>query len=191
MPHVGRDMGELLARIVRQAVREGDAVSLDGIGTFEHDIAANSLRFIAESAPEIFIAYVHEDAELAFRLYDEMQAAGLRPWIDRRRLLPGQNWQRAIQRAIQRADFFVACFSQTAVRKRGQFPYELRLALRCADRMPLDDSFIIPVRFEPCEIPRRIKSAIQHVDLFLDWKPGVERLVESVWSEFGQRLSRY
>jgi hypothetical protein len=183
-------MGELLARIVKQCVKEGDPVKLDGLGTFDEDDSEN-LRFIADSAPSIFIAYVSEDAELALRLHDDLAAVGLRPWIDKRRLMPGQNWQRAIQRAVECSDFFIGCFSGTAVRKRGQFPHELRLALRCADRMPLEDNFIIPVRFEPCHIPRRIQSAIQHVDLFLDWKLGMSRLISAVWSEFGKRMNRY
>ena len=191
MPNADQTMGNLLARIVKQCVTEGTVVDLDGIGTFHEGDGSNSLHFIAETAPSIFIAYVQEDVDLALRLHDELAAAGLRPWIDKRRLMPGQNWHRAIQRAIECSDFFIGCFSEKAVRKRGQFPHELRLALRCADRMPLDDNFLIPVRFEPCVIPRRIQSAIQHVDLFLDWQSGVERLVQSVWTEFGKRMNRY
>jgi hypothetical protein len=190
MPATSANLGELLAKLIRQCAVEGDAVHLDGIGEFVGD-DRNGLRFIAETAPSVFIAYVTEDSANAMRLYDELEAAGLRPWMDKRRLMPGQNWPRAIQNAIERADFFVPCFSEVAVGKKGQFPQELRIALRCADRLPLDDNFIIPVRFEECVVPARIQSAIQYVDLFGDWTGGVRRLTDAVWHEFGQRLSRY
>lgn len=190
MSNADHEMGQLVALIVKQCIKDGDAVNLRGIGTFEEDDLEN-LRFIADSAPSVFIAYVQENSEMALRLHDDLAAAGLRPWIDERRLLPGQNWPRAIQRAIEGSDFFVGCFSGTAVRKRGQFPHELRLALKCADQMPLDDRFILPVRLDDCEIPRRIDSAIQHVDLFPDWDRGVDSLVRSVWAEFGKRMNRY
>lgn len=184
------DMGELLARLVRQCVHQGESVRLDGVGTFD-PAEGEALRFIAETAPSVFIAYVSEDAVLAMRLYDELQAGGLRPWIDKRRLLPGQNWPRAIERAIERADFFIPCFSATSVRKRGQFPRELRLGMRAADKMPLDDTFVIPVRLDRCDMPRQLQSSLHKVDLFADWNGGVTRLVETMWSEFGQRMSRY
>jgi hypothetical protein len=111
----------------------------------------------------------------------------MKPWLDTRKLLPGQDWPRCIERAIDRADFFVPCFSHRAVRKRGQFPFELRYALRCADRMPLDDSFIVPVRLDECEVPRRIASQIQYVDLFPDRAAGVRKLVRSIRREYARR----
>ena len=138
----------------------------------------------------MFIAYASENTEQALRLANDLAAAGLKPWIDRRKLLPGQNWRRAIQRAIERSDFFIPCFSEIAVRKRGQFPNEVRLAMRWADRMPLDDSFVVPVRLEDCSVPQEIQSHIQYVDLYPDWEKGVEKLAASIWEEFGARLER-
>jgi hypothetical protein len=182
-------LGELLARIVKQCLREGHAVELDGLGTFTQD-QREGLQFIADCAPHVFIAYASENTEQALRLANDLAAAGLKPWIDRRKLLPGQNWRRAIQRAIERSDFFIACFSGVAVRKRGQFPNEVRLAMRWADRMPLDDSFVVPVRLEDCDVPHEIQSHIQYVDLYPDWEKGVEKLTASIWDEFGARLER-
>ena len=37
--------------------------------------------------------------------------AKMAPWLDRKKLLPGQVWTRCIDRAIENSDFFVACFS--------------------------------------------------------------------------------
>ncbi|MBC7928758.1 MAG: toll/interleukin-1 receptor domain-containing protein [Bryobacteraceae bacterium] len=190
MRKASHGLGAKLARIVRQCVLEGHEVNLDGLGTFAPD-SFSGLNFIAESAPRIFIAYAQEDVVKAFRLADDLEAEGLKPWIDKRMLVPGQSWQRAIERAIERADFFIACFSEHSIAKRGQFPHEVRYALNWADSMPLDDNFVIPVRFELCEVPSRIQSMIHHADLFEHWSDGVGQLVEAIWSEFGERLNRY
>ena len=64
--------------------------------------------------------------------------------------------------------------------KRGQFQSELRYALDCARRAPLESVFLIPVRFERCSIPRRISDNIQYVDLFADWDRGMKRLVRAI-----------
>jgi hypothetical protein len=178
--------GELLAGIVKASLRDGVPVEIDGLGVFEADRSGRT-RFIATTAPKVFVAYVQEDFEKAAALASALEDAGMKPWLDRRKLLPGQNWPRCIERAIDRADFFVACFSKLAVRKRGQFPFELRYALRCADRMPLDDSFIVPVRLDECDVPRRIASQIQYVDLFPDRAAGVRKLVRAMRGEYARR----
>jgi len=91
--------------------------------------------------------------------------------------MPGQNWPRAIETAIQTSDFFVACFSERATTKRGTFHSELRYALACAAKVPLDEIFLIPVRLDRCVVPGRIARRIQYVDLFPDWEAGVNRVL--------------
>ena len=183
---------ELAARLVhvlRDSLREGKSVELDGLGEFVPD-RDHGYRFVPETSPRVFLAHVEEDAVAALCLADALSRAGMKVWIDKRKLLPGQDWRRAIERAIERSDFFVACFSRTAIRKRGQFPVEVRLALRCADRMPLDDLFVVPVRFEECRVPQRIQTATQYVDLFPQWDAGVAKLIRSMQGELASRRLR-
>ena len=47
------------------------------------------------------------------RLFTALQNAGFEPWMDKEKLLPGQNRPRAIQRAIDLSEFFIGCFSLT------------------------------------------------------------------------------
>ena len=49
-------------------------------------------------------------------------------------------------------------------------------ALRCADRMPLEDIFILPVRLDKCPVPRSIAAHTQYVDLFPDWEIGIDAI---------------
>jgi hypothetical protein len=123
---------------------------------------------------------VDEDFPLAQKLYDDLRNAECDPWLDREKLLPGQNWPRCIESAIEVADYFVALFSRRSVTKRGQFQSELRYAMDCAARLPLDQTFFIPLRLDNCRVPSRITNSIQYVDLFPDWDQGVRRLIRSL-----------
>jgi len=161
-----------IARILRQCLEEASSVEIDGLGVFRR--GAGGYEFFPSTGPKIFIAYVQEDASCAERLYDALRARGFDPWLDRKKLLPGQNWPRAIQQAIEVSDFFVACLSRQAVRKKGQFQAELRYALDCAARTPLDQIYLIPVRLEECPVPLPISREIQYVDLFPNWDAGIE-----------------
>ena len=152
----------------------GKTVEIDGLGAFHPD-PANGLRFEPHTLPKVFIAHVSEDAGPASRIYDALEAAGFSPWMDSRKLLPGQNWPRAIESAIETSDFFLACFSENSVNKWGGFQAELRYALDCARRVPLDEIFIIPVRLNACRLPRPIQRELHKVDLFPDWNRGIRQ----------------
>ncbi len=76
------------------------------------------------------------------KLYTAFERKGLRPWLDKKKLMPGQNWPRAIETAIQTSDFFVACFSRRSTSKRGSFHSELRYALACASQGPAGRNFL-------------------------------------------------
>jgi len=179
------NLHELVGAVVKQCLTEGIDVELDGLGVFRHTDAG--LVFVPAAGPRVFIAYVREDYAAAAKLYEALEAAGLQPWLDAEKLLPGQNWRGGVERAIDNSDFFIACFSSKSVRKRGQFPYEVRYALRTADRMPLDDVFILPVCLAECAVPSRIAWHVQSVDLFPDWDAGIERLLEMLRREIRRR----
>jgi len=167
---------EQVAHIVRQCLEEGKTVDIDGLGSFQPD-SRLGCQFIPLSLPTVFIAYVQEDAKMADRLFDDFAAHGFDPWLDRRKLLPGQNWPRSIEEAINTSDFFTACFSHRSVTKRGAFHAEIRYALDCARLVPLDSIFVIPVRLDTCSVPARIQRELQYIDLFPDWERGFRRIV--------------
>jgi hypothetical protein len=165
-----------VALILRHALEHGTAVEIDGLGTFLPG-RGKGFRFVAQTKPRVFIAYVEEDMAAAKKLYAAFQQCGFRPWLDRKKLLPGQNWPRAIETAIQTSNFFVACFSKRSICKRGSFHSELRFALNCAAQVPLDEIFFIPLRLDRCEVPRNISRRIQYLDLFPNWRQGVATVV--------------
>jgi hypothetical protein len=67
--------------------------------------------------------------------------------------------------------------------KRGHFQSELRYALDLAARIPNERIFLVPVRLNECELPRKIGSRVQYVDLFPNWEQGIATLVEAMWHQ--------
>ena len=173
--------------ILRKSLQNGHAVEIDGLGTFQ-TTEAGGYEFLPEMRPRVFVAYAVEDLAVVRRLCESLARAGCNPWLDKDRLLPGQNWPRAIDRAIDVADAFVACFSSRSAAKRGQFQSELSYALECANRRPLDEVFVVPVRLEPCQLPARIQREVQYADLFPDWERGVKRVVRAVRRAAARKL---
>jgi TIR domain len=169
---------EQLAQIVIRGLAQGKVVEIDGLGVFYPD-AASGCRF-EPRPPQVFVAYVREDRQAAEWLYQALEAAGFSPWMDIRKLLPGQNWPRAIENAIESSQFFVACFSRNSVNRWGGFQAEIRYALDCARRMPLDEIFVVPVRLDACRVPRSIQRELQYIDLFPDWEKGTRRLISAL-----------
>lgn len=179
-----------VARVVRRCLDEGKVVDIDGLGMFRPR-KDGGFDFVPDSRPRVFIAYVEEDLPSAARLYEALRRAGARPWLDKKNLMPGQNWPRAIERAIGISDFVIPCFSRRSVSKRGGFQSELRYALECASRLPLDDVYLIPVRLEQCAVPPRITEHLQYVDLFPDWGAGLRRVLAAMARQLRQwRRSR-
>jgi hypothetical protein len=168
----------IVIEILRRSLEDGETVEIEGLGTFRKG-AGGRYDFTAQTQPRVFVAYVVEDLVRARRLCEGLRVRGCSPWLDKDELLAGQNWPRAIQRAIESSDVALACFSAHAIAKPGQFQSELRYALDCAQRMPLDATFLIPVRLDASPVPRRL-AHIQYVDLFPDWDRGVNRLARAI-----------
>jgi hypothetical protein len=177
-----------IAKIVREALERGVTVEIDGLGTFVP--ASHGTRFIAQTMPRIFIAYVEEDLPIVRKLDRALARNGFHPWLDKNKLMPGQNWPRAIEIAIQTSDYFLACFSRKASSKRGAFHSELRYALDCAARVPLDEIFLIPVRLDACDVPAEVAAQIQYVDLFPDWRFGLERVLNVIGEQEQRRCGQ-
>ncbi|HPT27287.1 MAG TPA: toll/interleukin-1 receptor domain-containing protein [Bryobacteraceae bacterium] len=176
---------EFLTGLLKQCLDEGRAVTVDRLGVFAPSVGR--FTFTPDRKPRVFIAYAAEDASVVDRLCDRLEAEGFDAWLDRRNLLPGENWPQTILGAIQAADFFIACLTSRSVAKRGTFQTELRHALDCAAGLPIDDLFFLPVRLDNCRVPARIAGELQFVDLFPDFEAGVRRVIKSIGREWARR----
>ena len=94
----------------------------------------------------LFLSYAREDFEAVSALYDRLEALGLRPWMDKRDLLPGQRWRDVIAREVKQCELVLVCLSPQSVDKRGFYQREIRAALDAWQEKRQDDIYLIPVR---------------------------------------------
>jgi hypothetical protein len=144
-----------------------------------HKLGDRDLAAAQRAAKLVFLCHSSGDKERVRQLCHQLMADGFDCWLDEERLLPGQNWEYEINRAISKSKFVLACLSRNSVTKTGFVQKELRTALDAADRQPEGIAFLIPVRLEECEIPQRL-SRWQWVDLFKEG--GYERLIHGLKS---------
>jgi hypothetical protein len=170
---------EEFATLIRRSLQRSRALEIDGLGVFARD-KSGDISFQHSTNARIFIAYATEDGLAAERLFDDLTALGFAVWLDRRKLLPGEDWPHRIEDAIASSDFFIACFSSKSVKKRGGFQTEIHHALNFANNVPLDEVFLIPVRLDDCRVPTRIQRETQYVDLFPDWATGFARILRII-----------
>lgn len=170
---------DAVIEVLKKALDCGQVLEIGGYGCFRLS-AAGEYEFVPEERPNIFIGYAVEDLPGVRKLQDALRRAGYSPWLDKDQLLAGQNWPRAIERAIELSDVFIACLSSRSLAKRGTFQAEMRYALDCARRMPLEETFFVPVRLEPCSVPHIIAKQTQYIDLFPDFDQGVRQLVRAL-----------
>jgi hypothetical protein len=173
--------GKALAELITRCLREGAPIEIDGLGKFELD--QEEVVFRPNNRIRVFLSYAKEDQATVKKLYDELQKAGFEPWMDVAKLMPGQDWPRAIQQAIDVTDFILVNFSHRSVGKRGHFQCELRHALEAADRMPLGEIFLVPVRLSECDVPNEIARTTQYIDLFPDYETGFKALISMMTAQ--------
>lgn len=125
----------------------------------------------------IFISYAREDQPRVRELYDLLVEAGYHPWLDREHLLPGQQWEPIIKRALKQSHFALVCLSATSINKRGFLQKEIKQALEQALEKFEDDVWLIPARLDDCDVPDAL-AHIQWVDLFDD--DGLQQLLAAM-----------
>jgi len=97
-------------------------------------------------------------------LYDRLTKDGVDAWLDKENLLPGQDWELEIRKAVREADVVVVCLSKQ-FNQAGFRQKEVRLALDTAMEKPESEIFIIPARLEECDTLESLRKW-HWVDLF-------------------------
>lgn len=99
--------------------------------------------------PTVFVSYASENADAARRIADALLNLGFSDvWLDKKKLIGGDDWSDRIDEAIIKCDFFVPLLSQEADNRReGVFWDEWKTAVERARR--IKDAYLLPVGIDP------------------------------------------
>ncbi len=115
---------------------------------------------------KVFLCHSSDDKPEVRELCQRLNAEGwIDPWLDEEKLYPGQDWDMAIEEAVEDAELVIAFLSHNSVSKEGYIQYELRTVLNIAKYKPAGTLFVAPIRLENCKVPRSLKMW-QFVDYF-------------------------
>jgi len=114
----------------------------------------------------VFLCHASQDKPAVRELYKKLYAEDwIQPWLDEEELLPGQDWNLEIEKAVEASDAVIVCVSHVSVAKEGYVQKELRQVLDIALNKLDGAIFVIPVRLDECELPRSIRDR-QGLDFF-------------------------
>jgi hypothetical protein len=114
----------------------------------------------------VFLCHASQDKPIVRELYQRLLAEGwIDPWLDKEKLLPGQDWELEIEKSVEAADVVIVCLSKSSVEKEGYYQKEIKKVLDVSDQKPEGTIFIIPLRLDDCQPPRRL-AKWQYVDYF-------------------------
>jgi hypothetical protein len=114
---------------------------------------------------QVFLLYARSDKEIVRRLYQRLVKEGANAWLDMENILPGQDWESEIRKAIYGSDIVIVCLSRQFIKQGGYRHEELKIALEKANSLPEGEIFIIPARLEKCDTPELL-GRWQRVDFF-------------------------
>jgi len=114
----------------------------------------------------VFLCHSSHDKPAVRELYRQLSTEGwMDVWLDEEKLYPGQDWNLEIEKAVEAADAILVCLSNNSITKEGYIQRELRIVLDYADYKPEGTLYLIPIRLEQCDPPRRLR-AWQYADYF-------------------------
>lgn len=134
-------------------------------------------------SPQIFLSYAREDEDRVNSLYLRLTRAGFNVWVDKQNLLPGQRWPHEIEKALKRSELVIVCLSHRSIQKRGFLQKEIRKALERLQEKLESDIYLIPARFDDCEVPDSL-SNIEWADVFTE--DGYAKLIQAIDTALGQ-----
>ncbi|NJL59860.1 MAG: toll/interleukin-1 receptor domain-containing protein [Desulfobacteraceae bacterium] len=140
---------------------------------------------------KVFISYAREDIEIARKLRADIEKAGIKTWLDKENLLPGQDWKAVIRKEIKESDYFIALLSSKSLSKRGYVQKELKTALDTLGEFPKGEIFIIPVRLDACEPMDEQLQNLHWAEVFPSYQKGLNNIFRALRIKPPTRIPRW
>lgn len=183
------DLSDAISEVVLKATakdpadRYGSAGELsealdDAIGD---RVLAHHRRIEREESPakpksRIFVSYARSDQEFVGRLVSGLSQHGISTWTDMD-IRPGQNWNDAIDEALNTCDRMIVVISNTSMASesvKAEWQYYLTEVKRP----------VVPVRYQDAKIPFHRLAALQYVDFL---KPSYEDALRQLITALGDK----
>lgn len=111
----------------------------------------------------VFLCHASEDDPTVGEINERLESLPwVDPWIDDKDLLPGQEFEPMVDRALRQADVVLLCLSTRSVNKTGYVQKEVRLALAYAEEKPEGTIYLIPLFLDDCELPYKLQLKKLH-----------------------------
>jgi hypothetical protein len=106
----------------------------------------------------IFFSYASPDRARVMPFYEGLEKQGLTLWMDVKNLLPGQDWDFEIKRALNKSSFVLVFVSRNSFDRRGYLQRELKIAVDKLDEHLIDDIYLIPILLDDAvDLPEQLK----------------------------------
>ncbi len=116
---------------------------------------------------KVFLCHASEDKPVVREIYQLLRIEGwIDPWLDEKKLLPGQDWDLEIEKAVEETDLVIVFLSSNSVNKDGYVQKEIKKVLDVSDEKPDGAIFLIPLRLGDDVNPPRRLVKWQYVDYF-------------------------
>jgi hypothetical protein len=109
-------------------------------------------------ALKVFLCHASDDKNVVRKLYKRLLKSGFDPWFDEEKLIAGQEWGIEIPKAVENSDVIIICLSNNSVTKEGYIQKEISFALDKSDEKPEGVIYLIPLKLEECQVPRRLEK---------------------------------
>ena len=123
----------------------------------------------------IFISFAAQDRKVASTICQALESRGFGCWISSRDILPGENFQSAIVRAIRKAKMMLLVFTANSNNSE-----EMTKELALASQQKL---IVVPLRVEdvtPNDAFAYEFATRQWIDFFSDWEAAIDQLCERI-----------
>jgi len=138
--------------------------------------------------PQIFLSYAYEDRDKVVDISKRLAEAGYDTWVDAKNLLPGQDWEIEIRKALKDSEFVFIFLTKNSTTKEGYLQKEIKSALRLADEKPEGTIFLVPIKLEDVDVPDSLKH-IQWLEFYRN--DGWEKLLQALKVNEKRRAQTY
>jgi hypothetical protein len=137
---------------------------------------------------QIFLSYAYEDRDKVVDVSKRLSEAGYDTWVDAKNLLPGQDWEIEIRKALKDSEFVFIFLTKNSTTKEGYLQKEIKSALRLADEKPEGTIFLVPIKLEDVDVPDSLKH-IQWLEFYKN--DGWEKLLQALKANEKSRSQTY